>query len=161
MIVWRLGILKWLGKRIAQSASTWRSKTINRFVRQDQRFARTLSLETVSIIIVALHIILMGGAGSLSVNKRERKVMQSRGLIPTPGSGSKSGWKGDGQDETWVVEYKLTFSKQFILKQHMWEKVEREALRAHKRPRMEIEMPDCYLVVMCKEDFCELIEEGR
>jgi len=93
----------------------------------------------------------------MSVNKREKKVMRDRGLVPTPSSGAKPGWQGDGQDENWVVEYKLTFAKQFILKQHMWEKVLREALRTHKRPRMEIELPDCYLIVMSKEDFDELI----
>lgn len=93
----------------------------------------------------------------MNYKKRERKKMLERGLVPTAGSGNKPFWQGDGQDEDWLVEYKYTGSQQYILKTKDWNKVEKEALLAHKRPRMEIEMGDGnYLVILAKEDFDEL-----
>jgi len=86
--------------------------------------------------------------------------MKERGLVPTPASGAIPFRKGDGQDENWVVEYKWTSFQQFTLKTKDFDKVELAALRAHKRPRMEIEFEDgTYLVVLDKDDFDELIKE--
>jgi len=83
--------------------------------------------------------------------------MKERGLIPTPNSGATPFIKGDGQDEEWLVEYKSTASLQYILKAKDWNKVEKEALLAHKKPRMEIEMGDGnYLIILAREDYDEL-----
>jgi len=84
--------------------------------------------------------------------------MLSRGLIPSPASGALKSWKGDGQDENWLVEYKLTEASQYILKLETWKKVENEAFCSGKRPRLEIEFKGRkYLVVLDRDDFDELI----
>ena len=93
----------------------------------------------------------------MTTNRREKRKMLARGLLPTPASGALSGWKGDGQDERWLVEYKATSKLQFILKKEIWQKVEKEAIKAHKLPRLEIDFGDLYLVVVSKDDFDEEI----
>lgn len=93
----------------------------------------------------------------MTINRREKKVMQKRGLTPTPASGALSGWKGDATDELWACEYKYTKSKQYILKVDTWNKIAKEAIQMHKEPRMEIEFEgEGYLIVLSKDTFDEM-----
>ena len=75
----------------------------------------------------------------------------------TPGSGNKSGFKGDVKSSKFLFECKQTTKKGFRITNQMWDKAYSEALLSDRIPAMSIELSNGKeLIVLDKNDFIEL-----
>lgn len=98
-----------------------------------------------------------------SLQRLRRSQAQERALARklhgrrVAGSGNQSE-KGDVKTAQWLVEAKMSQTPRYSITLQIWRKIVIEAIRAHKRPALLIELAGVTLAVIDFNDFLELKE---
>jgi len=89
------------------------------------------------------------------VSKENKDAKEFHGR-KTINSGRHEFDKGDGENEMFVWDSKVTEKNSFKLSKQIWKKIEDEALLKNKRPMLSLDISGTELVVLDKHDFIEL-----
>lgn len=98
--------------------------------------------------------------------KNEKEVMESLGLIPTPGSGCGEVWKEDGQNDYVICQLKSTDANSIRVQQKDIRTLENNAAVSHKIPVFAVQFlntNEVWLMVKPEDlpDVSEYINTGK
>ena len=89
--------------------------------------------------------------------KSDEKVFDGR---RQRGSGNRWYAPGDVKTDRFLIDSKQTDKKSYSISMKTWDKLYEEALFAKRLPVLSLQIQDIELVVLDKEDFVKLLQEG-